>query len=90
MSAPNGAAASNVIETLVAHFFYHKEIPVLRVQTSVTSLVLLAILALTGQAVAQSQLPADLTDKIDKVIFVLATEDIFAVYENLLKRGGHA
>jgi len=30
------------------------------------------------------------TDKIDKVIFVLATEDIFAVYENLLKRGGHA
>src|SRR5438105_1660290 len=30
------------------------------------------------------------TDKIDKVIFVLATEDIFAVYKNLLKRGGHA
>jgi O-acetyl-ADP-ribose deacetylase (regulator of RNase III) len=29
------------------------------------------------------------TGKIDKVIFVLATEDTFAVYENLLKRGGH-
>ena len=67
MSTPNGAEASNVIETLVAHFFYPKEIPVLRVQTFVTSLVLLATLALTGQAVAQTQLPADLTDKIDKV-----------------------
>ena len=29
------------------------------------------------------------TGKIDKVIFVLATEDTFAVYENLLKRSNH-
>jgi len=47
------------------------------------------IAAAANIAVVTTQKFLGETGKIDKVAFVLATEDIFAVYENLLKRGDH-
>jgi O-acetyl-ADP-ribose deacetylase (regulator of RNase III) len=45
--------------------------------------------AAANSAVATTRQFLDENSKIDKVIFVLATDNIFAVYENLLKRGTH-